>query len=131
MNIGKAAHLSGLSVKTVRYYSDLGIIKPDVNPNTGYRNFSQSDLEKLKFLGKARNFGFGLKECRELLLLYGDKSRSSKEVKALTLDKISEIDNKLAELNKLKQQLIHLAETCQGDENPDCPIINALANKPT
>ena len=66
MNIGKAANLSGLTVKTVRYYSDIGIIRPQVDLNTGYRDFSESDLAKLQFVGKARKFDFNLGECREL-----------------------------------------------------------------
>ena len=89
MNIGKAAELSGLTVKTVRYYSDIGIIYPHVNKNTGYRDFSESDLAKLQFIAKARKFDFNLDDCRELLALYENTERSSKEVKALTLEKIA------------------------------------------
>ncbi len=95
MNIGKAAKLSGLTIKTVRYYSDIGIIKPQIDDNTGYRDFSDSDLAKLQFLAKARKFDFSLDDCRELLILYENTQRSSKEVKALTLKKIAEIDTKL------------------------------------
>ena len=58
MNIGKAAKLSGLTVKTVRYYSDIGIIKPKVAVDTGYRDFSEPDLAKLQFVAKARKFDF-------------------------------------------------------------------------
>ena len=105
MNIGKAAKLSGLTVKTVRYYSDIGIIKPKVAVDTGYRDFSEPDLAKLQFVAKARKFDFSLDDCRELLALYENTERSSKEVKALTLEKIAEIDTKLTELNMLKDQL--------------------------
>ena len=129
MNIGKASKLSGLTVKTVRYYSDIGIIKPQINTNTGYRDFSESDLAKLQFIAKARKFGFSLDDCRELLSLYENTERSSKEVKALTLEKIAEIDTKLTELNMLKDQLSTLASTCQGDDRPDCPILDALSDR--
>ena len=128
MNIGKVANLSGLTVKTVRYYSDIGIIKPEVDPNTGYRDFSESDLAKLQFIAKARKFNFNLGDCRELLALYENTERSSKEVKALTLEKIAEIDNKLSELQMLKDQLSKLASACHGDDRPDCPILDALSN---
>ena len=101
MILGKAAKLSGLTVKTVRYYSDIGIIKPDVDGKTGYRDFSEPDLAKLQFVAKARKFDFSLDDCRELLALYENTERSSKEVKALTLEKIAEIDVKLIELNML------------------------------
>ena len=128
MNIGKAANLSGLTVKTVRYYSDIGIINPQVDHNTGYRDFSESDLAKLQFIAKARKFDFGLGECRELLSLYENTERSSKEVKALTLEKIAEIDTKLSELQILKNQLSKLASACHGDDRPNCPILDALSN---
>lgn len=128
MNIGKAAGLSGLTVKTVRYYSDIGIIKPDIDTNTGYRLFSEADLAKLQFIAKARKFDFSLDDCRELLALYENTDRSSKEVKALTVEKIKEIDIKLAELNMLKAQLSNLASACQGDDRPDCPILDALSD---
>ena len=129
MNIGKASKLSGLTVKTVRYYSDIGILNPQINTNTGYRDFSESDLAKLQFIAKARKFDFSLDDCRELLSLYENTERSSKEVKALTLEKIAEIDTKLTELNMLKDQLSTLASTCQGDDRPDCPILEALSDK--
>ena len=129
MNIGKAARLSGLTVKAVRYYSNIGIIKPNIAVDTGYRDFSEPDLAKLQFVAKARKFDFSLDDWRELLALYENTERSSKEVKALTLDKIAEIDVKLSELNTLKDQLSTLAYACQGDERPDCPILDALSDR--
>ena len=129
MNIGKAASMSGLTVKAVRYYSDIGIIKPDIDTNTGYRDFSEPDLAKLQFVAKARKFDFSLKDCRELLALYENKDRSSKEVKALTLEKVAEIDIKLNELNILREQLSTLVSACQGNNRPDCPILDALSNE--
>ena len=127
MNIGKAAKLSGLTVKTVRYYGDIGIIKPLIDSNTGYRSFSETESAKLQFLAKARKFNFSLDECRELLALYEKRDRSSKEVKALTLEKIAEIDTKLSDLNMLRAQLNTLASACKGDDRPDCPILEALS----
>tara|TARA_B100001540_G_C15462669_1_gene486352 strand:+ start:255 stop:650 length:396 start_codon:yes stop_codon:yes gene_type:complete len=129
MNIGKAAIISGLTVKTVRYYSDLGIIEPYIDINSGYREFSENDVAKLQFVGKARKFNFSLEECRELLALYENKDRPSKEVKLLTLEKIAEIDKKLLELQSLKDQLNSLATACQGDDRPNCPILDALSEK--
>lgn len=127
MNIGKAAEQAGLTVKTVRYYSDIGMVAPYRDPKTGYRDYGPEDVAKLQFIGKARRFNFSVEECRELLSLYQDKNRSSKEVKALTLEKISEIEKKLAELQGLRDQLHYLAGHCQGNERPDCPILEALS----
>ena len=128
MKIGLVAKLSNLTVKTVRYYADINIVNPGRNPKTGYRSYSSDDVAKLQFVRKARQFNFSIDECRELLSLYQDKNRSSKEVKRLTTEKILEIDTKLEELNSLKNQLKHLVSNCQGNDRPDCPILDALSN---
>ena len=127
LNIGKAAKLSNLTVKTVRYYADIGLVSPVKNNNTGYRDFSEDDVARLQFVSKARKFNFSIQECEELLSLYSNKNRSSKEVKALTLEKISEINVKLLELKDLKKQLSFLADNCKGNDRPDCPILDALS----
>lgn len=127
LKIGKAANLSNLTVKTVRYYADIGLVSPVKNNNTGYRDFSEDDVARLQFISKARKFNFSIQECEELLSLYSNKNRSSKEVKALTLEKISEIDVKLLELKDLKNQLSFLANNCKGNDRPDCPILDALS----
>ena len=129
MNIGKAAKLSGLTVKTVRYYANINLVKPYQDIDTAYRDYSDEDIAKLQFIGKARQFNFNIEDCRVLMSLYEDKNRSSKEVKELTLEKISEIDKKLSELKSLRDQLSYLAKNCHGDNKPDCPILDALAKK--
>ena len=127
MNIGEAAKKSGLSVKTVRYYDEINLIKPIKNRATNYRHYTTTDLAKLQFIGKARRFNFSIKECKELLSLYENQNRSSKEVRNLTLTKIAEIDVKLTELENLREQLSHLVNCCKGNERPECPIIDELA----
>jgi Cu(I)-responsive transcriptional regulator len=129
MNIGKAAKLSGLTVKTVRYYANINLVKPYQDRDTAYRDYSDEDIAKLQFIAKARQFNFNIEDCRELMSLYEDKNRPSKEVKELTLEKISEIDKKLSELKSLRDQLSYLAKNCHGDNKPDCPILDALAKK--
>ena len=86
------------------------------------------DVAKLQFVGKARKFNFGIGECRELLALYENKDRPSKDVKKITLEKIREIDIKLSELNSLKGQLSKLALICEGNEESHCPILDALSD---
>jgi Cu(I)-responsive transcriptional regulator len=129
MNIGKAAKLSGLTVKTVRYYANINLVKPYQDRDTAYRDYSDEDIAKLQFIAKARQFNFNIEDCRELMSLYEDKNRPSKEVKELTLEKISEIDKKLSELKNLRDQLSYLAKNCHGDNKPNCPILDALAEK--
>ncbi len=128
MKIGEAAKLSGLTVKTVRYYADIDIIVPQRNSITGYRDFSGEDIAKLQFVGRARKFNFSIQECRELLSLYEDKARPSKNVKKIAIEKISEIKAKLKELESLKNQLSGLANACQGNNRPNCPILDALSD---
>ena len=129
MNIGKAAKLSNLTVKAVRYYANIGLVKPQQNITTGYRDYTDDEVAKLKFIGKARKFDFSIDECRELLSLYEDKNRTSKEVKKMTLEKISQIDSKLRDLNGLKKELSYLANNCHGDDRPNCPILEELSKK--
>ena len=129
MNIGKASKLSHLTVKAVRYYDNIGLVKPHQNISSGYREYNEEDVLKLKLVGKARKFNFSIDECRELLSLYENKSRPSKDVKKLTLEKISQIDDKLKQLQNLKDELTYLVDNCQGDERPNCPILDALSKK--
>ncbi len=130
MNIGTASEQSGLPVKTIRYYEDIGLVCPQRSEN-GYRDFSPNDLQRLMFLQRARGLGFSIGECRELLSLYGDSHRASADVKALTQSKIREMDRKIAELQSLKRVLSDLVNACHGDERPDCPIIDDLSGKAT
>ena len=129
MNIGKTSKLSNLSVKTVRYYSNIGLVKAYQNEKTGYREYSNKDILSLKFIGKARKFNFSIPECKELLFLYENKMRPSKEVKKITLEKISEIDIMLQELQDLRNDLNFLANSCQGDDRSNCPILDELSKK--
>ncbi|MBW4706676.1 Cu(I)-responsive transcriptional regulator [Roseobacter sp. YSTF-M11] len=128
MNISDVADRTGLPVKTIRYYEDIGLISPARSAN-GYRSFSESDLHMLAFLGRARSLGFGIDACRSLLRLYNDKSRASADVKKLAQAHLAEIDQKLAELNQMRDTLSHLVDTCAGNDRPDCPILADLASQ--
>ena len=127
MNIGKAAKLSNLTIKAVRYYANIGLVKPQQNIFSGYRQYTNEEVAKLKFIGKARKFDFSINECKELLSLYEDKNRTSKEVKKITLEKITQIDSKLKDLNDLRNELSFLASNCHGDDKPNCPILDELS----
>ena len=125
MNIGDASERSGLPAKTIRYYQDIGLLKPDRSEN-GYRDYSTADVHRLKFLQRSRSLGFSVEECRQLLSLYGDSHRESADVKAIAEVKLVEIDRKIAELVSLRETLRHLVDHCHGDERPDCPILDDL-----
>ncbi len=126
MNIGQAAERAGLPVKTLRYYEEIGLIAPDRQPN-GYRDYGEAEVHKLRFLQRARGLGFSIEDCRALLSLYEDRNRASADVKRLALARIDDIDRKLEELKGLRATLDSLARACQGNERPDCPILEDLA----
>ena len=127
MKISQAAAASGLTVKTVRYYANIGLVSPTIDTTTGYRHYDASDIAKLKFVGTARRFDFSIDDCRELLALYEDKDRPSRDVKKIAMNKIADIDRRLGELRRLKSELAALAQACDGDDRPHCPIIDGLA----
>ena len=129
MQIGEAARRAGLTVKTVRYYANIGLVTPQQDAETGYRLYDPADVAKLQFVGKARRFDFSVEECRELLGLYEDRNRPSREVKALTMKKVAEIDSRLGELQSLRDELACLSAACDGDHRPDCPILDALSGR--
>lgn len=129
MNIGDVAQRSGLPAKTIRYYEEIGLIKPLRDAN-GYRAFRDSDLHKLAFLGRARALGFRIEDCRVLLQLYEDDSRTSAEVKRIAQDHLAQIEQKIADLSEMRATLSDLVRSCAGDDRPDCPILESLSTKP-
>ncbi|MFK7901370.1 MAG: Cu(I)-responsive transcriptional regulator [Nitratireductor sp.] len=128
MNIGQASTLSHLPAKTIRYYEDIKLIMPSRAEN-GYRDYSDKDIHTLKFLQRARSLGFTIDECRQLLSLYKDEKRASSDVKTLALEKVEQIELKIEELKSLRNTLSSLANSCQGDGRPGCPIIDDLSGK--
>ena len=127
MNISGAAKAAGLPVKTVRYYADIGLVTPSARTAAGYRDYDDAALRMLSFVGRARALGFPIAQCRELLGLYQDASRSSAEVKEIALARLEDIRAKQHELQKLHDELAHLVGACNGDARPDCPIIDYLS----
>ncbi|SLN14013.1 HTH-type transcriptional regulator HmrR [Pseudoruegeria aquimaris] len=128
MNIGEVASRSGLPPKTIRYYEDIGLVRPQRGSN-GYRAFRETDLHKLIFLGRARALGFSIEDCRVLLSLYEDESRESAQVKAIAQQHLSAIEEKITQLQAMHATLSHLVNSCHGDDRPDCPILNDLAGQ--
>lgn len=126
MNIKEVATRAGLPAKTIRYYEEIGLIRPNRSAN-GYRAFRESDLHKLAFIGRARTLGFSIEDCRKLLALYEDRHRASAEVKALAEAHLARIAEKITELRAMEATLTSLVTACAGDDRPDCPILTGLA----
>ncbi|MDG4647155.1 Cu(I)-responsive transcriptional regulator [Roseibacterium sp. SDUM158017] len=127
MNIGEVSERTGLPAKTIRYYEEIGLVRPDRDAN-GYRRFDGQHLHKLAFLGRARSLGFSIEDCRTLLALWEDRERASQDVKAVAERHLAEIDAKMAELAAMRATLSDLVRRCAGDRRPDCPILSDLAD---
>ena len=125
MNIGQAAERAGLPAKTIRYYEDIALIKPQRDTN-GYRAFRESDIHKLTFLGRARALGFTIEDCRNLLALWEDTDRASGDVRAIAKDHLAQIETKIRDLQNMQRTLSDLVRGCAGDDRPDCPILTQL-----
>jgi Cu(I)-responsive transcriptional regulator len=126
MNIGQAAQATGVSAKMIRHYESVGLLPPATRTEAGYRQYGDRDVSTLRFVRQSRDLGFSIDQIRDLLGLWQDRERPSRQVKALAQTHIDELDAKLRELQAMKATLAHLVHCCHGDDRPDCPIIESL-----
>jgi len=129
MQIGEASERTGVSTKMIRHYESIGLIPAADRRTSNYRDYGAEDVHRLGFIRRARDLGFSIEEIRDLLKLWADTRRSSRDVKALTLKHIDELDAKIALLGEMRSTLAHLAHCCDGNNRPDCPIIESLAGE--
>lgn len=129
ITIGKAAQLTHIPAKTIRYYEEIDLITPANRSDNGYRYFSQNSIDELNLVKGARDAGFTIEQCKELMALFRDDNRHSSEVKALTEEKIRQIKQKILALNNIVQSLEVLSDECSGDDSSDCAILNGLIKK--
>ena len=127
MNNSIVAKKTGLTSKAIRFYEDKGLVTPPLRGENGYRSYTQQHINELTLLRQARQVGFNLEECGELVNLFNDPARHSADVKARTLQKVAEIERHIVELEAMRKQLMSLAESCPGDDSADCPIIDNLS----
>ena len=125
-SIGEAAELSGISAKMIRYYESMGLMPEPSRTQAGYRKYEENDIHNLRFILRARDLGFSVKQIRELLDLWRDRERASSEVKALASGHLAELRRKLREMEMIVDTLQHLVKNCHGDDRPDCPILGEL-----
>ena len=127
MNIGEAAAATGVSVKMIRYYEDIGLVGPALRTYSGYRVYQDKDVQTLRFVRRARDLGFTVKQIDDLLTLWRDRTRASASVKEIALGHVAALEKKMQELKEMSDTLLHLASHCHGDTRPDCPILTGLA----
>lgn len=126
MNIGEAAKLSDVNSKMIRRYEEQGIIPKAGRNLSGYRTYSENDVHVLRFVKHARELGFSMKDIKQLVSLWRNKSRSSSQVKTIATKHIGELEKKLSELQAMLGTLKHLTKNCHGDGRPNCPILEGL-----
>jgi MerR family transcriptional regulator, copper efflux regulator len=126
MNIGNAAKASGVSAKMIRYYESTGLLPAADRRESGYRDYSPDDVNRLLFVRRARELGFSLERIQALLRLWSDRERSNADVRQVALDHVAELEAKAAELQEMIGTLRHLASACKKGDRPLCPIIGAL-----
>jgi MerR family transcriptional regulator, copper efflux regulator len=128
MNIGEAARASGVSAKMLRYYETIGLIPHAWRTEAGYRTYRERDVETLRFIRRARDFGLPMDRVKLLVGLWQDTNRPSREVKEIAIRQVAELDAKIGELTSMRDALAALAAACHGDHRPDCPILSDLAS---
>lgn len=127
MNIGEAAKASGVNAKLIRHYESIGIIPKASRSESGYRKYSENDVHILTFVRRSRSLGFSMKEIKKLVSLWRNRSRASSEVKNMTMAHIKALEEKIQDLQAIKNTLSNLAKHCHGDERPTCPILEDIS----
>ncbi len=131
MNIGQAARASGVSAKMIRYYEATGLISKAVRSYSGYRHYDERNIYTLRFIRRARTAGFNTAQIKKLLSLWNDRQRPAREVKQLAAVHLSELKERISGLESIANVLSQLMMHCQGDDRPECPILESLAGEDT
>ena len=127
MNIGAAAAASGVTAKMIRHYEAIGLLRPAERRSNAYRDYGERDIHELKFIRRARRLGFSILEIGELLALWRDRGRPSREVKRIADAHIGDLRSRISEMQAMANTLRDLVAACHGDDRPDCPILDDLA----
>jgi len=129
VKIGPASAATGVSQRMIRHYEKIGLVPAPPRRDSGYRDYSQPDLHRLRFIANARDLGFPIEEIRTLLGLWSDTARASADVKSLANARARELHRKAAAIETMRRALLNLADRCHGDDRPDCPIIDTLEGR--
>ena len=127
MNIGQAAAASTVSAKMIRHYEALGLLPKVPRTDSGYRQYDEASVHTLRFIRRARDLGFAIKEISALLGLWRNRRRASADVKRIAMAHADDLQRRIDEMQAMQRTLQHLAHCCHGDERPQCPILDDLA----
>ncbi len=126
MNIGQASKASGVTTKMIRYYDEIGLVQPASRTDSNYREYEERQINELRFIKRSRSLGFSMEEITQLLSLWRDRERPSREIKAIADRHLADLDTRIAEMQGMANTLRHLSHCCAGDERPECPILADL-----
>jgi len=130
MNIGAAAAASGVSAKMIRHYEAIGLLRPAARRDNAYRDYGDADVHELRFVRRARKLGFSIEEIGELLALWRDDERPSRDVRRIAQSHLADLETRIAEMQAMAGTLRKLVHACHGDDRPHCPILDDLAAEP-
>ena len=128
LTIGQLSKRCALSAKTIRYYEAVGLLPEPERGANAYRYYDRRAVHILRFVGRARELGFSMEDIAELLTLWNNKRRMSKNVRAIAQAHLETIQDKICKLEGMQSTLQDLIHCCRGDERPDCPILEELAS---
>ena len=128
-NSGDAASRSGVSSKMIRHYESIGLLPVAARTASNYRVYSETDVHQLRFIKRARDLGFSIRQIGQLVGLWQSSNRSSAEVRALAQEHVTEMDAKIREMQEMRDALAALVARCQGGDQPSCPILESLAEE--
>ena len=129
MNIGAASAASGVSAKMVRHYEAIGLLRPALRRENSYRDYCAHDVHELQFIGRARKLGFSLTEIAELVALWRDKARPSRDVRQIAARHLDDLEKRIAQMRSMADAVRQLVKSCHGDDRTDCPILSDLSGE--
>lgn len=130
LSIGQIARQAGVGVETVRFYEREGLLEEPARRASGYRQYAQDTVTQIRFIKRAQHLGFSLKEIAELLALRVDGQTSCDQVKERAAAKLAEVEQKMVELQRMRQALLQVASLCEGEgPSSHCPMLDALEHE--
>jgi len=127
MNIGEAAEAAGVSAKMIRHYEQIGLVPAATRTDSGYRQYTERDVSILRFIRQSRRLGFSMDQIADLLGLWSNRRRASREVKTVAQGHLAALEEKMRELAEMQRALKTLVASCHGDDDPHCAILDELA----
>ncbi len=128
LTIGRVASRAGIGIETIRFYERQALVDAPPRSAAGYRQYPENTIQRLRFIRRAKELGFSLKEIKELLILHGDPQSTCSDIKQRAEKKLDDINGRIHDLKKMRDALELLLADCSSDAtSAQCPILQALA----